>query len=55
MREYTYEYEFINFDNLIYVEQYALMSSKLCGNLEDHATMCVCCLVVFDLLIHSLF
>ena len=36
------------------VEQDALMSPNLCGKIEDSVDVCVCCLVVFNLLIHSL-
>jgi len=39
----------------VYVEQDALMPPNLCRKLDDPAAMCVCCLVVFDFLIHSSF
>ena len=37
------------------IEQDALMPPNLCGKLEDLVAMCVCCLIVFDLSIHSLY
>jgi len=36
------------------VEQGALMSPNQRGKLEHLAVGCVCCLVVFEMLIHSL-
>jgi len=36
------------------VEQDALMPLNLCGMLEDLVARCICCLVAFNLLIHSL-
>ena len=36
------------------VEQDALIPPNPCGKLEDPAVMCVCCLVVFYLFIHTL-
>jgi len=41
-------------DEVSTVEQHALMPPNLCGELEDLVVGCVCCLVVFNLLIHSL-
>jgi len=36
------------------VEQGVLMSPNPSGKLEDLAASCVCCLIVFEMLIHSL-